>query len=81
MTVLSRNLSQATGLFPRRIAFEHAGRELSYEATETIVEEVAAGLARRGVEPGQLVALVLPSGLELAVLYLCLLYTSPSPRD
>ena len=72
MSVLARNLTQATGLFPRRIAFEHAGRSLSYEATETLVEEVAAGLARRGVEPGHLVALVLPSGLELAVLYLAL---------
>ena len=72
MTVLARNLSQATGLFPRRIAFAHGDRTLSYEATETIVEEVAAGLARRGVEPGQLVALVLPSGLELAVLYLAI---------
>ena len=57
--------------------------------------KVAKGLMDKGLQPGERVAIVLPTGVDFyrsffgvllagavpTALYPCLLYTSPSPRD
>src|SRR5579872_7590099 len=45
------------------------GDVLSYAALDTLSNEVAAGLRARGVGPGDVVALLLPSGPAYAVAY------------
>lgn len=67
MTVLDEVLREAASRFPRRVAVVHDELRLTYGALDGLVEEVAAGLARAGVGPGDLVALVLPSGAEYVV--------------
>ena len=45
------------------------GSALSYAALDRLSDEVAGGLRRRGVGPGDVVALVLPSGPAYAIAY------------
>jgi acyl-CoA synthetase (AMP-forming)/AMP-acid ligase II len=47
---------------------EH-GRAITFTDLDRVSDEVAAGLARRGVQPGDVVALVLPPGPEYLVAY------------
>jgi len=48
------------------------GWALTYAQLDAAADEVAVGLARRGVQEGDVVALVLPSGCEYAVAYVAL---------
>ncbi|HUI03294.1 MAG TPA: AMP-binding protein [Acidimicrobiales bacterium] len=45
------------------------GRALSYKELDRLSDEAAVGLAARGVRPGDVVALLLPSGASYAVAY------------
>ena len=49
-----------------------AGWSLSYSRLDHLADEAAAGLSRRGVAAGDVVALVLPSGCAYAVAYVAL---------
>ncbi|MFM7224353.1 MAG: class I adenylate-forming enzyme family protein, partial [Actinomycetota bacterium] len=56
--------------FGDRVAYvTPTGWELTYGALDRISDEVAAGLAHRGVRPGDVVALVLPPGPEYLLAY------------
>ena len=57
----------ATGTPPLYVTPD--GSELSYAALDRLSDEVAAGLAARGVRAGDVVALLLPSGPAYAVAY------------
>lgn len=46
------------------------GRTLTYRQLDRVADEVADGLAAAGVEPGDVVGLVLPAGPEYVVAYL-----------
>ncbi|MYS81378.1 class I adenylate-forming enzyme family protein [Embleya scabrispora] len=72
MTVLAQVLREAARRFPERRALVHGGSGFTYGGLDAVTDQVAAGLARRGVRPGHLVALVLPSGLEYVVAYTAL---------
>jgi acyl-CoA synthetase (AMP-forming)/AMP-acid ligase II len=72
VTVLAQVLREAARRFPERRALVHGGSAFTYAGLDAITDQVAAGLARRGVRPGHLVALVLPSGPEYVVAYLAL---------
>ena len=72
MSVLSDVLREAAARHPHRRALVHEGRELTYAQLAALTGSVAAGLARRGVQEGHLVALVLPSGAEYVVAHLAL---------
>ncbi|MEU0937460.1 class I adenylate-forming enzyme family protein [Embleya sp. NPDC005971] len=72
MTVLAQVLREAARRFPERRALVHGGSGFTYGGLDALTDQVAAGLARRGVRPGDLVALVLPSGLEYVVAYTAL---------
>lgn len=48
------------------------GWSLTYAELDRAADEAAAGLARRGISVGDVVALVLPSGCEYAVAYVAL---------
>ena len=50
----------------------HGGSAFTYGGLDAVTDQVAAGFARRGVRPGDLVALVLPSGPEYIVAYTAL---------
>lgn len=56
----------------RRALTTPAGWSLTYAQLDLFADEAAAGLAKRGVGAGDVVALVLPSGCEYAVLYVAL---------
>ncbi|MFF7247857.1 class I adenylate-forming enzyme family protein [Embleya sp. NPDC008237] len=72
MTVLAQVLREAARRFPERRALVHGGSGFTYGGLDAVTDQVAAGLAGRGVRPGHLVALVLPSGLEYVVAYTAL---------
>ncbi|MGC0422456.1 class I adenylate-forming enzyme family protein [Embleya sp. AB8] len=72
MTVLAQVLRAAARRFPERRALVHGGTGFSYADLDAVTDQVAAGLARRGVRPGRLVALVLPSGPEYVIAYTAL---------
>lgn len=55
---------------PRPALITPAGWSASFSDLHRLSDEVACGLARRGIGPGDLVALSLPSGVEYAVAYL-----------
>src|SRR6476659_2410151 len=46
------------------------GRALSFSSLDRVSDEVAAGLSRRGVRVGDVVALILPPGPEYLLAYL-----------
>ena len=69
--LLAETVAEAARRFGNRAAFQLAdGTELSYRELDRASDEVAAGLAGRGLGPGNVLLLSLPSGLEYAVGYL-----------
>lgn len=66
-------VAQAARRFGDRPALTtQAGWSLTYAQLDRFADECAAGLARRGIGVGDVVALVLPSGCEYAVAYVAL---------
>jgi acyl-CoA synthetase (AMP-forming)/AMP-acid ligase II len=66
-------LRTASQRFPDRVAFALAGppgAALSFADLDALSDEVAAGMAARGVREGDVVALLLDPGLEYPVCYL-----------
>ena len=63
-------VAEAARRFGDRIAYvdEH-GWSISYADIDRISDEVAAGLARDGVRAGDVVALILPPGIEYLLAY------------
>jgi acyl-CoA synthetase (AMP-forming)/AMP-acid ligase II len=69
--MLPATLREAAARFTDSTAYvTDAGWSLSYDALDTISDEVAGGLARHGVREGSVVTLVLPPGPEYLVGYL-----------
>jgi acyl-CoA synthetase (AMP-forming)/AMP-acid ligase II len=69
--MLPATLREAAARFTDSTAYvTDAGWSLSYDALDTISDEVAGGLARHGVREGSVVALVLPPGPEYLASYL-----------
>jgi acyl-CoA synthetase (AMP-forming)/AMP-acid ligase II len=68
--MLPATTAEAARRFADRTAYvTQAGWSLTYADIERISDEVAIGLARRGVEEGSVVALVLPPGPEYLLCY------------
>ncbi len=64
-------VQEAARRFRDRVAFVSAdGVELTYFDLFHLSEAVAAGLFERGISPGNVVALALPSGLDYVIAYL-----------
>jgi acyl-CoA synthetase (AMP-forming)/AMP-acid ligase II len=72
VSVLGRTLREAARQFGDRTALVHNGRELTYAETDRMTDELAAGLAKRGVRAGQLVGLALPGGIEYVLAFTAL---------
>ena len=72
MSVLGRTLREAAERFGDRLAVVHSGREMTYAELDAATDELAAGLAARGIAAGQLVALALPNGLEYILAFTAL---------
>lgn len=71
--MLGRTVAEAARRFGERPALTTPqGWSLSYAQLDRFADETAAGLAHRGIGPGYVVALVLPSGCEYAVAYVAL---------
>ena len=69
--MLPATTAEAARRFAERIAYvSDDGRTLTYADLDRISDEVAVGLARRGVGEGSVVALVLPPGPEYLLAYL-----------
>ena len=69
--MLPATTAEAARRFADRIAYvSEAGWSLTYADIDRISDEVAVGLARRGVAEGSVVALVLPPGPEYLLSYL-----------
>jgi cyclohexanecarboxylate-CoA ligase len=54
---------------PNAVAINDGGRAISFAGFARLVERVAAGLAARGVQPGDVVAYQLPTSLDGVVLH------------
>jgi acyl-CoA synthetase (AMP-forming)/AMP-acid ligase II len=68
--MLSPTIAEAARRFGDRTAYvAPTGWELSYAEIDRISDEVAVGLARRGVSHGDVAALVLPPGPEYLLCY------------
>jgi acyl-CoA synthetase (AMP-forming)/AMP-acid ligase II len=68
--MLPQTVAEAARRFGDRTAYvAPAGWPLTYADLDRISDEVAAGLARRGVHEGDVVALVLPPGPEYVLAY------------
>jgi acyl-CoA synthetase (AMP-forming)/AMP-acid ligase II len=68
--MLSPTIAEAARRFSDRTAYvAPSGWELTYADIDRISDEVAVGLARRGVTQGDVVALVLPPGPEYLLCY------------
>jgi acyl-CoA synthetase (AMP-forming)/AMP-acid ligase II len=61
---------EAARRFGVRTAFDTGSARLSFSDLDRLSDEVAAGYAHRGVRMGDIVALVLPDGLDFPVCYL-----------
>ncbi len=72
MTVVAAVLREAARRFPERRALVHGGIAFTYARLDALTDQVASGLAQRGVREGDAAALVLPSGPEYVVAYLAL---------
>jgi acyl-CoA synthetase (AMP-forming)/AMP-acid ligase II len=71
--VLPDTLREAAHRFGDSVAYvAPRGWPLTYAALDHVTDEVAAGLAARGVGEGDVVGLVLPPGVEYLVSYLAL---------
>ena len=70
-TLLGDTLREAGRRFGSRPALvAPAGWTLGYAALDAVVDRVATGLAGEGLQPGDVVGLLLPSGPEYVVAYL-----------
>jgi acyl-CoA synthetase (AMP-forming)/AMP-acid ligase II len=68
--MLPSTVTEAAKRFGERTAYiTPGGWALTYEDIDRISDEVAAGLARRGLTEGDVLALVLPPGPEYALAY------------
>src|SRR6202162_2167868 len=68
--MLPATTAAAARRFADRIAYvSEAGLPLTYADIDRISDEVACGLARRGVAEGSVIALVLPPGPEYLLAY------------
>lgn len=68
--MLPATIREAARRFGDRTAYvAEAGWPITYADIDRVSDEVAAGLARRGVRPGDVVALVLPPGPEYLLAY------------
>ncbi|MDZ4826676.1 MAG: class I adenylate-forming enzyme family protein [Actinomycetota bacterium] len=68
--MLPATITEAARRFGDRTAYvAEAGWDLTYAAIDRISDEVAAGLARRGLGPGDVMALILPPGPEYLLAY------------
>jgi acyl-CoA synthetase (AMP-forming)/AMP-acid ligase II len=68
--MLPLTVAEAARRFADRTAYvTPRGWELSYTDIDRISDEVAGGLAARGIGPGDVVALVLPPGVEYLLAY------------
>ena len=61
---------EAARRFGVRTAFDTGSASLSFSDLDRLSDEVAAGYAHRGVRMGDIVALLLPDGLDFPVCYL-----------
>lgn len=69
--MLPATTAEAARRFANRIAYvSETGWPLTYAEIDRISDEVAAGLARRGVTEGSVVALVLPPGPQYLLSYI-----------
>jgi acyl-CoA synthetase (AMP-forming)/AMP-acid ligase II len=69
--MLAATAREAAQRFGDRTAYvTEAGWTLSYRELDRCSDEIAAGLAQRGVAPGDVVALILPPGPEYLLAYL-----------
>ena len=71
-------LADSAAEFPDRPAIAFLGKHLSYRTLLSEVERFSGVLANLGVRKGDRVGLLLPNSPQYVI---CLLYTSPSPRD
>jgi acyl-CoA synthetase (AMP-forming)/AMP-acid ligase II len=67
---LAGTAREAARRFGDRVAFVSGTRQMTYAELDTRSDEVAAGMAARGVRAGDVVALVLPTDLGYPVSYL-----------
>ena len=67
---LADTAREAARRFDKRIAFVSGDRQMTYAELDARSDDVAAGMAARGVSPGDVVALVLPTDLAYPVCYL-----------
>ncbi|HZR12528.1 MAG TPA: class I adenylate-forming enzyme family protein [Acidimicrobiia bacterium] len=72
MSVLADVSREAARRFPSRVALVHEARALTYAQLDALADETAAGLARRGLRGGDVVALALPASAEYVVAYVAL---------
>ena len=63
---------------PDKVAIIVGETKLTYGQVHAYAQKLAGSLKKLGVERGQHVALMLPNVPQFTI---CLLYTSPSPRD
>src|SRR4051794_34621547 len=69
--MLAATIREASRRFGERTAYvTEAGWSVTYGDLDTVSDEIAAGLAARGVGTGDVVALVLPPGPEYLFAYL-----------
>src|SRR6188472_321556 len=69
--MLAATIREASRRFGERTAYvTGAGWSVNYGELDTVSDEIAAGLAARGVGAGDVVALVLPPGPEYLYAYL-----------
>ena len=70
-SMIPATTAEAARRFANRIAYvSETGWPLTYAEIDRISDEVAAGLARRGVTEGSVVALVLPPGPQYLLAYI-----------
>jgi acyl-CoA synthetase (AMP-forming)/AMP-acid ligase II len=72
VSVLSHTLAEAARRFPERRALVHREMEFTYGRLDALATELAAGLAKEGIQTGDVAALVLPAGPEYVLAYLAL---------
>ena len=63
---IGEDLARGAALHPDRAAVVTDDGELSYGQLDELANELAAGLAAKGVERGDRVAVMLPNGLAMA---------------
>jgi long-chain acyl-CoA synthetase len=66
-------MAQNAAKVPRKTALSFLGKELTFQQLFSLAEELAGGLAARGVEPGHRVALLMPNCPQFVISYLAVL--------